>query len=161
MYHSETNTFCYVWKSKIRITDSCEFIRHMHECQFNCVYLYHIVKINIINVYNIIQISGCSVKSVSNISLLSIRNRDIIKSSHYKTRINWQLGLNRWTCKARDQSDPWFTRQVVYPLQNRGFCVLIDLRPYCKVMTDPWSLFQGSLYLVCFGLTSQSTVTFT
>ena len=40
MYHSETNTFCYVWKSKIRITDSYEFIRHMHECQFNFVYLY-------------------------------------------------------------------------------------------------------------------------
>ena len=34
MYHSETNTFCYVWKSKIIITDSYEFIRHMHECQF-------------------------------------------------------------------------------------------------------------------------------
>ena len=40
MYHSETNTFCYVRKSKIRITDSYEFIRQMHECQFNFVYLY-------------------------------------------------------------------------------------------------------------------------
>ena len=26
MYHSETNTFCYVRKSKIRITDSYEFM---------------------------------------------------------------------------------------------------------------------------------------
>ena len=40
IYHSESNTFCYFWKSKIRITDSYEFIRHMHECQFNFVYLY-------------------------------------------------------------------------------------------------------------------------
>ena len=40
MYHFEANTFCYVRKSKIRITDSYEFIRHMHECQFNFVYLY-------------------------------------------------------------------------------------------------------------------------
>ena len=39
MYHSETNTFCYVRKSKIRISDSNEFIRHMHKCQFNFVYL--------------------------------------------------------------------------------------------------------------------------
>ena len=39
MYHSETNTFCYVQKSKIRITDLYEFIRHIHECQFNFVYL--------------------------------------------------------------------------------------------------------------------------
>ena len=31
--------FCYVRKSKIRITESYEFIRHMHECQFNFVYL--------------------------------------------------------------------------------------------------------------------------
>ena len=44
MYHYETNTFCYVWKSKIRITDSYEFIRHMHECQFNFVYLYCFIK---------------------------------------------------------------------------------------------------------------------
>ena len=40
MYHFETNTFCYVRKSKIRITDSYEFIWHMHECKFNFVYLY-------------------------------------------------------------------------------------------------------------------------
>ena len=42
MCHSETNTFCYVRKSKIRITDSYEVIRHMHECQFNFVYPYQI-----------------------------------------------------------------------------------------------------------------------
>ena len=41
MYHSETNTYCYVRKSKIRITESYEFIRHMHECKFNFVYLYN------------------------------------------------------------------------------------------------------------------------
>ena len=47
MYHSETNTFCYVRKSKIKITDSYEFIRHMHECQFNFVYLFINVSIGV------------------------------------------------------------------------------------------------------------------
>ena len=41
MYHSESKTLSFVQKSKIRITDSYEFIRHMHECQFNFVYLYN------------------------------------------------------------------------------------------------------------------------
>ena len=35
IYHSETHTFCYGRKSKIRIADSYEFIWHMHEGQFN------------------------------------------------------------------------------------------------------------------------------
>ena len=39
---SETNTFCNVCKSKISITDLYEFIRHMHECQFNSLYLFFI-----------------------------------------------------------------------------------------------------------------------
>ena len=37
MYHSETNTFCNVLKSKISITDLYELIRHMHECRVNII----------------------------------------------------------------------------------------------------------------------------
>ena len=44
MYHSEINNFCYDRKSMIRITDSYEFIRHMHECQFSFVYLYLFIR---------------------------------------------------------------------------------------------------------------------
>ena len=39
--HSEINTFHNVCKSKISFTELYEFIRHIHECQFNFVYLYH------------------------------------------------------------------------------------------------------------------------
>ena len=42
MYHSETNPFDNVRKSKIRITDFYKFIRHMHECLVNIVYQYHL-----------------------------------------------------------------------------------------------------------------------
>ena len=51
---ADTNTFYYVWKSKISITDLYEFIRHMHECKFKNVYQY-----------------GCS--TTSKYSLCSIR----------------------------------------------------------------------------------------
>ena len=38
--HSEINSFHNVCKSKISFTELYEFIRHIHECQFNFVYLY-------------------------------------------------------------------------------------------------------------------------
>ena len=41
---SEINTCHNVCKSKIRFTELYEFIRHIHECQFNFVklfFLYH------------------------------------------------------------------------------------------------------------------------
>ena len=41
-HHSEINTFHNVCKSKISFTELYEFIRHIHECQFNFVYLYEI-----------------------------------------------------------------------------------------------------------------------
>ena len=40
IHHSEINTFHNVCKSKISFTELYEFIRHIHECQFNLVYLY-------------------------------------------------------------------------------------------------------------------------
>ena len=42
--HSEINTFHNVCKSKISFTELYEFIRHIHECQFNFVYLYHMIQ---------------------------------------------------------------------------------------------------------------------
>ena len=38
---SEINTFHNVCKSKISFTELYEFIRHIHECQFNFVKLYN------------------------------------------------------------------------------------------------------------------------
>ena len=38
--HSEINTVHNVCKSKISFTELYEFIWHIHECQFNLVYLY-------------------------------------------------------------------------------------------------------------------------
>ena len=38
--NSEINTFHNVCKSKISFTELYEFIQHIHECQFNFVYLY-------------------------------------------------------------------------------------------------------------------------
>ena len=38
---SEINTFHNVCKSKISFTELYEFIRHIHECQFNFVKLYY------------------------------------------------------------------------------------------------------------------------
>ena len=38
-HHSEINTLHSVYKSKISFTELYEFIRHIHECQFNFVYL--------------------------------------------------------------------------------------------------------------------------
>ena len=44
-HHSEINSFHNVCKSKICFTELYEFIRHIHECQFNFVYLYSQVDI--------------------------------------------------------------------------------------------------------------------
>ena len=41
----KSNTFHYVCKSKISFAEKYEFIRHIHECQFNFVYLYNSVKL--------------------------------------------------------------------------------------------------------------------
>ena len=40
MYHSETNTFHNVRKSKIKITDLYQSIQHLHECLVNIVNQY-------------------------------------------------------------------------------------------------------------------------
>ena len=39
-YITEIDPFHNVWKSKISFTEIYEFIWHIHECQFNFVYLY-------------------------------------------------------------------------------------------------------------------------
>ena len=49
---------------------------------------------------------------------------------------------------------------VVYPLHLSGFCVLIDLRPCCINMTDPWGPFWDTFaFCLVFSAKSQSTVT--
>ena len=45
---SEINTFHNVCKSKISFTKLYEFIRHIHECQFNFVKLYLIIFLELI-----------------------------------------------------------------------------------------------------------------